>query len=189
MKTSLVTVIPAYCPTCKKLFHSSAFALGANVSVTIQNCKTNCPVGHEAHFLDGSYSLHDNILSIATTSPDTLRLLKDLVERAINGELDKREAAEKIVELAPALSPIFSSRSSDLLPWFALLVYLIVEIAKISLAAPRDHIGQYTPITINKTYNYQNNYFGGGSAETGTWATDPYQSKRQRRRERGKQRH
>jgi hypothetical protein len=185
MTASLYTSVPAYCPTCKRLFSNSALALGAGAVLTLSNCSTNCPKGHEAHFLDGSYSLQNSVLELATTSPETLRILQKLAEQVIEGELGQQDAAEKILELAPSLAPIFNRKSSDLLPWFALLVYLIVELAKAGLG--NSPTSQSPPVIFNQIIKQQSSERATPSpSETETWALDRGRSKRQKRRDRGR---
>jgi len=185
MSKSLYTSIPAYCPTCKNLFNNSAFALGAGASVTIVNCTTNCPKGHTAHFLDGSYSLQDSVLALATDSPETLDILRRLAEQVLDGEIEQKAAAEKIVELAPSLAPIFNGKSQDLLPWFALLVYLVVELAKAGFG--NNGVSPIPSVIINQIITQQSDgHVRPSPSETETWAIDRHRSKRQKRRDRGR---
>ena len=185
MSSSLYTSIPAYCPTCKALYSNSAFALGANAVFNLSNCSTICPKGHSARFLDGSFSLQNSVLELATNSPETLNILRRLAEQVMEGELGQQEAAEQIVELAPSLAPIFNRKSSDLLPWFALLVYLVVELAKAGLG--NSGASQVPPVIINQIITQQNNEQAVPSpSETETWSLDKSRSKRQKRRDQGK---
>lgn len=186
MNGSLYTSIPAYCPTCKGLFANSAIALGAGAGVNIgESCFINCPKGHTGHFLKGSYSFQDSVLQLASSSPETLSLLRILAEGVVRGEVDREEAAARIIELAPALAPAFSGKPSDWLPWFALLVYLIVELAKVGLSNNESKIA--APVIINQIYNQtQQSQVDTRPSETGTWVIDRTRSKRQKRRDRGR---
>ena len=125
--------IPAYCPTCRSFFKSNAVGLGAGASVMMSNCITTCPRGHDAKFLDGAYSVKDNLLELASTSPETLKVIRALAEQALAGKMKREDAADRIIELAPSLAPILRDSRADLLPYLALLVYLVVELAKAAM--------------------------------------------------------
>jgi hypothetical protein len=128
------------------LYRTSAFALGEGASVILENVITNCPKGHAARFLDGAYTVKDNILNLAGTSPETLRVMRGIAEQAVAGKIGTREAAAKIIDLAPSLAPIFEANASKLLPYLALLVYLIIEITKAASGGDRVVIENHTTI-------------------------------------------
>lgn len=183
---TLYTSIPAYCPTCKNLFHNSAIALGPGGGIVMEAASTiGCPKGHKAHFLKGSYSFQDGVLQLASTSPETLNLLKSLSEGVIRGEVDREHAAAKIIELAPALAPAFTGKPSDWLPWFALLAYLVVELTKVGLANNEAKISP--PVIINQIYNQCGNIQACPGPKTiEAPAHNRTRSKRQKRRDRGR---
>jgi hypothetical protein len=168
----MTVTIPAYCPTCRQFFHSNAFGIGGSGSIHLIDCATDCPRGHPAKFLYGSYSVKDNLLSLATGSPETLRIIRELAEKAVAGRIKQEEAVEKIVDLAPSLAPIFQGNKSTLLPYLALLVYLIVELAKamVSGSQPPTAIHNKNEITIQQP----------------VFQEPERQSKRKARRDRGK---
>ena len=156
MSSTVYTTIPAYCPTCEKLYQNNAFALGPGTNINIKSCSTLCPVGHARTFSGWFIFTPRQSLQLSTNSPETLKLLISLAERAIAGEIDHREAIDKISKFAPSLSAAASQDLTGRLAYLTLLVYFITELLKAGLGSSSSNavINELvSPVIINQLFD------------------------------------
>ena len=77
-----------------------------------------------------------------------------LAERAIAGEIDHREAIDKISEFAPSLSSLLRKTSPDKLAYLTLLVYFITELLKAGLGSSSSNaVINVSPVIINQLFD------------------------------------
>jgi hypothetical protein len=148
---------------------------------------TDCPRGHKATFLKGTYTIRDSILHLASSSPETLQAIKKIADAARTGKISAETARDQINELSPGLSSVLTGNSGNLLPYLALLAYMIVELGKATLLGPTQ------PAIVQNQINITKSIIGSVNSPSADHASggckikcdDDHHSKRQKRRLKG----
>jgi len=170
--------IPIYCDVCRRLYAWRGIVISGQATIHAENIVGECPKGHEARVLDGTYTLRNNILTLSAADPRALSKIRTIAEKAMAGAMSYEKARDEILELSPTLGPALKDNASSLLPWLALLVYLIVEIGKIAAGSdPKPTVIENSTTIKNEIFIEQQEVERSGKGNY---------SKRKQRRIRGK---
>jgi hypothetical protein len=97
--------IPAFCPTCRAFFKTGMIVTQyGKLEVGVDGMRTDCPNGHIAYYLGGTYTIYNGLLKIAEYNPEILANIRDAAENGITGKTSPKEAISKIGVLAPSVS-------------------------------------------------------------------------------------
>lgn len=101
----------AVCPECKSIFEDRGITIVGSTNVTLSNNSTTCPkCGSRAKYLDGTFNFDSNGVATVLSAPhftvDILKIVKDLIEKAQNGEITPEEFHKEINKLPSLVSNI-----------------------------------------------------------------------------------
>ncbi len=110
--------IPMYCETCQQFYPCSFMRVGGGGTIVVgDSVITNCPLGHQARFLEASYtSTQPDVLEVFNPSAKSKEIFaraRQIAEEARAGTRDKGEAIEAIKALIPEAAPIISLWQSN----------------------------------------------------------------------------
>ena len=104
--------IPIYCPVCQK-FYPGPITILPGATAHFENVTSRCPLGHEAHFLDGTHSIQNRLLTVVQNRPEVLQAIQDLANQGLSGRIEPTTAINKITELVPEISPTIWEKFGD----------------------------------------------------------------------------
>lgn len=145
--------------------HFIEIAEGANVKINFTESTTNClNCGKKAQIIDGEYEFVGNVLQIIRNSKATVSQLQKflkVIENAKTNESSPEEVSEEIEKEVPELSKltdIFPQKRSELYPFLALLVQIIVTVLTgLGVYAALSKSNAPSITTTNITNNIVNN--------------------------------
>jgi hypothetical protein len=144
----------AYCPTCNIAFQTPVFNLGHGPTV-LEDVVTNCPEGHAAQILDGSYeTIGNNVKAELWIHDDAARkAVLALVERVRRNEITPQQAQVEAEKIKPGLGSIFNPANwSDAIRTAVISSFILAAgsgLTELAKSAYKEHPAIQQSVTVN----------------------------------------
>lgn len=179
-----MVTVPIYCSTCQQFYQSNAIGLAPGASVRMVGVGSRCPRGHDAEFLEATYSRGTEggleILDPTETSREILLKALGIVKEAKAGQLENEEAIDVVKALVPQAAPLIElwQKNNKWAPHITIACLLMLLVWMLNRDEPATVINQniVNHITINQSYSSED------AREAKAYREQNERSKRQRRR-------
>jgi hypothetical protein len=103
-----------YCRTCGTIFEYPGLDVAGSRDISFRNVRVECPNGHEARLLDGTFDFMDDAVRLVAGPEFTQEIFERAIKLVVDSPADTTagELAKKASEIHPALGKVIDRISS-----------------------------------------------------------------------------